>query len=53
MKILFVLIPLSLALLGLAVWGFFWMVRNDQFEDIERGAQRAMDDAPPPDQRSK
>jgi len=29
MKIIYVLIPLSLMLLGLAVWAFFWAVRND------------------------
>lgn len=48
MKILFLLIPLSLALLALALWGFFWMVRNGQFDDLDAGARRALDDAPPP-----
>ena len=28
MKIIYVLIPLSLMLLGLAVWAFFWAVKT-------------------------
>ncbi|MDR9466676.1 cbb3-type cytochrome oxidase assembly protein CcoS [Marinospirillum sp.] len=35
MNILFLLIPLSLILLSLAVWAFFWAVKHDQFEDLE------------------
>ena len=35
MSILYLLIPLSLILLGLAVWAFFWAVKHDQFEDLE------------------
>lgn len=35
MNILFLLIPLSLMLLALAIWAFFWAVKNDQFEDME------------------
>ena len=35
MTILYLLIPLSLILLGLAVWAFFWAVKNDQFDDLE------------------
>ncbi|QEM80695.1 cbb3-type cytochrome oxidase assembly protein CcoS [Halomonas binhaiensis] len=50
MSILFLLISLSLILLGLAVWAFFWAVRNDQFEDLEGPAYRILfdDDDPPP-----
>nr|WP_300306805.1 cbb3-type cytochrome oxidase assembly protein CcoS [Halomonas sp.] len=50
MSILFLLIPLSLILLGLAIWAFFWAVRNDQFEDLEGPAYRILfdDDDPPP-----
>ena len=33
MEILFVLIPLSVALVGLAVAAFVWAVRNGQFEE--------------------
>ncbi|MBB3142936.1 cbb3-type cytochrome oxidase assembly protein CcoS [Halomonas organivorans] len=44
MSILYLLIPLSLILLGLAVWAFFWAVRNDQFEDLEGPAHRILFD---------
>jgi cbb3-type cytochrome oxidase maturation protein len=53
-RILFVLIPLSLVLLGIAIWGFFWMVRNDQFDDLEAEGWKVLsddDDAPKADRR--
>ena len=36
MSILFFLIPIGLAFLGLAIWSFIWAVDNDQFEDLDR-----------------
>ena len=55
MKILFLLIPLSLVLLGIAVWAFFWAVGNGQFDDLDSPAYRIlMDDdegVPESDQR--
>lgn len=56
MTILFVLIPLGLALTAFAIWAFFWAVSSGQFDDLEspgwsvltdRPAQQP-DDAPPP-----
>lgn len=44
MSILYLLIPLSLILLGLAVWAFFWAVKHDQFEDLEGPAYRILFD---------
>lgn len=44
MNILYLLIPLSLLLLGLAVWAFFWAVKHDQFEDLEGPAYRILFD---------
>ncbi|MBD3894777.1 cbb3-type cytochrome oxidase assembly protein CcoS [Halomonas sp. ML-15] len=44
MTILYLLIPLTLILLSLAVWAFFWAVRNDQFEDLEGPAHRILFD---------
>ncbi|MDZ7854034.1 MAG: cbb3-type cytochrome oxidase assembly protein CcoS [Halomonas sp.] len=44
MSILYLLIPLSLTLLGLAVWAFFWAVKHDQFEDLEGPAYRILFD---------
>ena len=34
MSILFLLIPLSLILLGVAIWAFFWAVDSNQFDDL-------------------
>lgn len=44
MTILYLLIPLSLILLGLAVWAFFWAVKHDQFDDLEGPAHRILFD---------
>jgi cbb3-type cytochrome oxidase maturation protein len=38
-NILFVLIPLSLVLLGVAVWSFFWAVDSGQFENLDEAAR--------------
>lgn len=38
MRILFVLIPISLILLGIAIWSFVWAVRRGQFDDLETPA---------------
>jgi len=53
MSILFVLIPLALVLLIVAVGAFFWAVNNGQFDDLESPAYRILldDDARPPPQR--
>jgi len=41
-KILFLLIPLSILLLGIAVWAFFWAVRSGQFDDLDSPAYRIL-----------
>ena len=38
MNIIFVLIPLSLVLVALAVWAFFWSVNHSQFDDLDTPA---------------
>jgi len=50
MRILLILIPLSLLVLGVAVWAFFWAVRSGQFEDLDAPAWRVVldDDEKPP-----
>ncbi len=57
MSILYLLIPLSLILLGLAVWAFFWAVKHDQFEDLEGPAHRILFDEDendlPPEERER
>ena len=51
MSILYVLIPLALLLLGLAVWAFFWAVGSGQFDDLDTPAMRVvMDDDSRPDE---
>ena len=44
MEILFLLIPVSLVLLGIAVWAFFWAVRSGQFDDLDSPAYRILMD---------
>ena len=44
MNVLFLLIPVSLILLVLAVAIFFWAVRNGQFDDLETPAYRVLMD---------
>jgi len=48
MEILYLLIPLSLVLVGLIVWVFLWAVSSGQFDDMEGPAHQILmdDDAP-------
>jgi cbb3-type cytochrome oxidase maturation protein len=49
MEILYLLIPIAIALLALIVALFFWAVKSGQFEDLDSPAWRIlMDDEPPP-----
>ena len=48
MEILYLLIPVSLVLVGVIVWVFLWAVRSGQFDDMEGPAhQILMDDDGP------
>ncbi len=48
MDILFLLIPISLVIMGVAIWVFLWAIRSGQFEDLEGPALRIlMDDDDP------
>ena len=44
MEILYLLIPLSLLLIGLIVWIFLWAIRSGQFDDLEGPAHRILMD---------
>lgn len=44
MQIIYLLIPLSLALLAVAIWAFFWAVGNGQFDDLDSPALDILDD---------
>ena len=48
MTILLLLIPLSLLLLGAAVWAFIWAVRKGQFDDLDTPALDILREDPPP-----
>ena len=52
MAILLFLIPISLLLLGVAIWAFVWAVRRGQFEDLDTASLDILQDDPlPPPQR--
>ena len=38
MSVLIYLIPISLVLLGFAVWAFFWAVQRNQFDNLDTPA---------------
>ncbi|MGB0768151.1 MAG: cbb3-type cytochrome oxidase assembly protein CcoS [Phycisphaeraceae bacterium] len=44
MSVLYVVLPLALVLAGLGVWGFWWAVRQGQYDDLDTPAYRAMFD---------
>lgn len=47
MGILLLLIPISLALLGVAVWAFWWAVKRGQFDDLDTPALHILSDDEP------
>ncbi len=48
MEIIYLLIPLSIILVGLIIWIFIWAIRSGQFDDLEGPAhQILMDDDSP------
>lgn len=48
MRILYLLIPLAVAVFGIAIAAFVWSVRSGQFDDLEGPAYRIlMDDDDP------
>ena len=44
MEVIYLLIPLSLLLVGLIVWVFAWAIRSGQFDDLEGPAHRILMD---------
>ncbi len=47
MTALYMLIPLSLVLVAIAIGVFIWAVNNGQFDDLDSPAWRILDDEPP------
>ncbi|WP_440222068.1 cbb3-type cytochrome oxidase assembly protein CcoS [Dokdonella sp. MW10] len=48
MNIILLLIPLSLVLLALGTWAFFWAVDHAQFDDLDTPALSPLLDDPLP-----
>ena len=44
MEIIYLLIPLSIVLLGLIVWVLMWAIGSGQFDDLEGPAHRILMD---------
>ncbi len=49
MEIIYLLIPLSLVLIGVIIWALFWAIRSGQFDDLEGPAHRVLMDDDKPD----
>ncbi len=52
MSVLFVALPVALALGSLAVWGFVWATRGGQFDDLETPRWRILVDDQPSKNRA-
>jgi len=51
MTMLYVLIPLALMLLAVAIWAMLWAIRSGQFDDLEsQGWSVVLDDDQKPPQ---
>lgn len=44
MDSLYLLIPLAVLLVALAVWALFWAVRSGQYDDLDTDARRILFD---------
>ncbi|MCG8611350.1 MAG: cbb3-type cytochrome oxidase assembly protein CcoS [Pseudomonadales bacterium] len=44
MEILYVLIPISLTIIAVAIWFFGWAIRSGQFDDLEGPAHQILFD---------
>lgn len=44
MHSLYLLIPLAIILVGLAVWALFWAVRSGQYDDLDTEGRRILFD---------
>ncbi len=53
MDILFLLIPLSVVMVVLVGFAFWWSVRSGQYDDLEGPAHRLLDDEDAPRERDQ
>ena len=53
MEVIYLLIPLSLVLVGIIVWVFVWAIQSGQFDDMEGPAHQILmdDDTPEPEKQ--
>lgn len=53
MNIIFVLIPIAMLFVAIAVVVFFWAVKNDQYDDLDRHSVSILFDDKPLNSSSK
>jgi len=53
MSMIMILIPLSLLLVAVAVWAFFWAVNSGQFDDLDSPAWEILTDTAAPTTAAK
>ncbi len=53
MDIIYLLVPIVLILVALAVWAFMWAVKSGQYEDMEGPAHRIIMDDDTPGKKSE
>lgn len=44
MDVLFLLVPITLVFLGVAIWGLFWSIRSGQYDDLDSPAHKILFD---------
>jgi cbb3-type cytochrome oxidase maturation protein len=44
MNSIYMLIPLSLVLIGAGVWAFFWAVNSGQFDDLDAPGKEILEE---------
>lgn len=44
MNSIYLLIPLSVVLIGVGIWAFFWAVNAGQFDDLEQPGREILGD---------
>lgn len=44
MSVIFLILPLALVLVGVAVWAYLWSARGGQFDDLDTPAVRLLHD---------
>ena len=53
MAALYIMIPVAMVIVGLAIWLFFWAVNSGQFDDLDSPAHRILFDDTLPDNKGE